>query len=112
MLDQWIEATIFRDHVEDHAGSLSREATNVVRNMEIESVTSVAINLDVLRVWPESLQGTGHLQRNLSLVGTNEHLDLERTTRQQAHVLGLNVLEINQDKMGLQAAPLPPKGGY
>jgi hypothetical protein len=48
--------------------------------MEIESVASVAINLDVLGVWPKRLKGAGQLQWNSCLFSAYENLDLERAT--------------------------------
>jgi hypothetical protein len=73
--------------------------------MEIKSVSSVAIDLYVLDIWAEGLEGASHLERDLGLVGAHEHLYLVGTGTQQSHVLGLNVLEVNQNEMGCQTVP-------
>jgi len=74
--------------------------------MEIKGVAPVSFNLYVLSVWSEGLEGASHLKRDLGLVGPDEYLDLVLTETQYAHVLGLNVLEINENEIGLQTASL------
>ena len=52
------------------------ETTNVVRDVKIQRVLSVAINLDVLDIRPKPLQDTCRLQRDVTLVLPQENSDL------------------------------------
>jgi hypothetical protein len=52
------------------------------------------------------MEGARQLERDLGLTGTHENFYLERTAVQDAYVVWLNILEIDQQEIGFQIAPI------
>lgn len=94
--DERIKPGVLRDDMEPGPRVIRGETTNVVRDVEIQRVPSVAIYLDVLNIRPEPLQGTCGLQWDITLVLAQEDLDLHWVAFQHVGADALNVLEIHQ----------------
>ena len=105
--DQWIKASIPRHDVEGRARILGYQSANVVRDMEVESVATASLNLDVLCIRPKGLHRLSYRDGNLSLVATQKHLDPDRPSAQSSQVLGLYVLEVDEHKFWFQALASP-----
>ena len=67
--------------------------------MKIKRVTARCFERNVLGVFTKRLKRCDQGNGNLRLIGTEKHLDLERTTLEQADVLGLHILKINKDEI-------------
>lgn len=104
VLDERIETGVFGNHMESGARQLGGEATNVIGDMEVESVSARARNPDILSVWPKGLEFGRQFERDFGLVCSAEHLCDETAPAKLREVLGLNVLEIDQDYVRFHVA--------
>ena len=93
--------------MERRARIFSRQSANIVSDVKIESVVAVPFDLNVLSFRPKRLQRLNRLQRNVFLIAANKYPDLERSPDQVTGVLGLNILEVNQDEFQFQGRVYP-----
>jgi hypothetical protein len=103
MLDQGIEARIFRDDVKERGWVFARKRADVVGDMEVQGIGSSRFEDDVFRVAAKGLQSRCKRNGNLGLVGTEKDLDPEWAVLEQAEILRLNILEIDQDEVCSQS---------
>jgi hypothetical protein len=76
--------------------------------MKIQRILTISGNLYVLGVIAEQLHGIRKIERHFRLVRADKHEHLERVLGYEFQVLGVDVLEIDQDIIcGHGGLPLP-----
>ena len=96
MPDQRVESLVPADNVKVRPGVLRGQSSNVIGNMEVQRILTVAGYFDVFAIPAERLQCPRQFKRHFGLTGTDENQDLERVPLKKLKVLGLNVLEIDE----------------
>ena len=76
---------------------LGRQLADVERDVEVERVLAVADDRDVLRIRPEGLHRLHEPEFEPRLVLSEEHEDAPLARLQAAEVVGLHVLEIDEE---------------
>ena len=84
-------------------GVRTSQLPDVVGNMKIQRVITISIDLDILGIRSEYLESQSHLHWDFRLVCSEEDFDLESSAFQRDHVLGLDILKINQNEISFQA---------
>ena len=102
MLDQWIEARVFRDDVKEAARIFCCELAEMKGHMEVQRIRAGRFEHDVFTARAELLHCKYELDRELGVLGAEEDDDAEMLVLDQVERLDMNVLEIDQDVVGVQ----------
>src|SRR3546814_3607942 len=106
MGDQRIEPGVFRDDMEECFRLLRSYLPDVVGNMKIQCIGPIAGNSDVFGSATKGLHACNEIERELCQRGTNENLYSEVVSLEQCEVLGLYILIVDQDVVGLHEGGL------
>src|SRR3546814_6224467 len=106
MGDQRIEPGVFRDDMEECFQLLRSYLPDVVGNMKIQCIGPIAGNSDVFGSATKGLHACNEIERELCQRGTNENLYSEVVSLEQCEVLGLYILIVDQDVVGLHEGGL------
>ncbi|MBI5619114.1 MAG: hypothetical protein HY943_22800 [Gammaproteobacteria bacterium] len=111
MSDERIEARVLRNDVEVACRILAAQPADVIGDVEVERVVPGAVEEDVLDTVTQGLHRSGHVDSDLLLVRAEKQHDLEVAFPEQAEILGLHVLEIDEDVVRSHRASVPVCSG-
>src|SRR5690554_3222714 len=84
-------------------GIFSSDVPNVERDMEIQSVRAIALNLHIFGIRAERLHCTSEIKRNFHLLRAHENNYFKAMPLKQFEVFRLHIFEVDQYIVGFQS---------